>query len=135
MIIKHYFRIVIIASIAVYLALTLVPTAHLGPDIKNILILVGGIILVNLIIHPIFSIVLLPINILTLGSLSFILNVILIYAFTKFLPGFSISAYNFPGANIQGFIIPPFPMNRLETIAAFGIIITFIQKLLHFIFE
>lgn len=135
MIIKHYLRIVIIASIAVYLALTLIPTTYLGPDPKNILILIAGIILANLIIHPIFSIILLPINILTLGSLSFILNVILIYVFTKFLPGFSISAYNFPGANIQGFIIPPFPMNQLETVAAFGIIITVVQKLLHFVFE
>ena len=77
----------------------------------------------------------LPINILTFGALSLILNTALIFAFTKFLPGFSVSPYNFPGINFQNFIIQPASLSWFATIAAIGAVITIIQKLLHIIFE
>lgn len=132
---KHYLRTVLISAIAFYAAYSLVPTISLGSDPKNILIAVGGILFTSLAIHPIFSLVLLPINILTFGFLSLFLNIALIFSFTKFLPGFAIAAYNFPGANIQGFVIPAANMNQIETIIVVAAIITVIQKILHIIFE
>jgi hypothetical protein len=54
---------------------------------------------------------------------------------TRFLQGFSIAAYNFPGANIQGFIVPPADLNKLEALFAVALIVTLVQKILHFILE
>lgn len=132
---RHYLKAVIISAIAFYLAYTLVPTINLGVDPKNILIVTAGILLISILIHPIFSLVLLPINILTFGLLSFILNAVLLFSLTRFLPDFSIAAYNFPGANIEGFIIPSANLNQIGTILAVALIITVVQKLLHIIFE
>lgn len=132
---RHYLKAIIIASLAYYIASTLIPTINLGIDPKNILIVIGGILITQLVIHPIFSLILLPINIITLGGVSFFLNLALIYAYTKFLPGFSISPYHFLGANIQGFIVPTTYLNQIEAVIAVAVIITLVQKVLHIIFE
>lgn len=132
---RHYLKQLIIAAIAFYTAYTLIPTINLGPDPKNILITIGGVLLVSLIIHPIFSIILLPINFLTFGLVAFILNVALIFALIQFLPAFSVAPYDFPGANIGGFIIPAVRLTQITTILAAATIITVVQKILHLIFE
>lgn len=132
---RHYLKAIIIAVLAYYIASTLIPTINLGTDPQNLLIVIGGILISQLIIHPIFSLILLPINIITLGGVSILINLGLMYAFMKFLPGFSIGAYNFPGANIQGFIVPPAYLNQMMAIVAVALIITLVQKVLHIIFE
>ena len=132
---RHYIKALIISAIAFYIAYSLVPTISLGPDPKNIAAVIGGILVTSMAIHPIFSLVLLPINILSFGLLSLSLNIALIFAFTRFLPGFTIDAYNFPGANIEGFIVPALPMTQLVTTVAVALIITVVQKILHIIFE
>lgn len=132
---RHYLKQLIIAAVAFYIAYSLIPTISLGMDPKNVGIVIGGILLTSVAIHPIFSLVLLPINLLTFGLLSLALNVGLVFAFTRFLPGFAIGAYNFPGANIEGFIIPAANMNEWQTLVAVALIITVVQKILHIIFE
>ena len=132
---RHYLKAIIIAALSYYVASNLIKTINIGSDPQNLAIVVGGILLTQLIIHPVFSLILLPINIITLGGVSFFLNIGLIYAYIKFLPGFTISAYNFPGANIQGFVIPPTNLNQIEAIVAVALIITLVQKIMHIIFE
>lgn len=132
---KHYLRSLIIAAIAFYVTITLIPTITVGNDPKNMAMVIGGIFITAIAVHPVFSIVLLPINILTFGLLSLILNVVLLFALTRFVPGFAISAYNFMGANIQGFVIPAANLNQIETILAAAIIITVVQKVLHVVFD
>ncbi|MBI3282488.1 phage holin family protein [Candidatus Curtissbacteria bacterium] len=132
---RHYVKALIISAIAFYIAYSLVPTISLGPDPKNIAVVLGGIFITSMAIHPIFSLILLPINLLSFGLLSLALNIALIFALIRFLPGFAIGAYDFPGANIEGFIVPALPMNQLGTIVAVALIITVVQKILHIIFE
>lgn len=132
---RHFLKAVILTIVALYTAYSIVPTINLGGNPKNVLILLGGIFLVSQVINPIFSLVLLPINHLTFGLVMFILNIALIFALINFLPGFNIAAYSFPGANIEGFILPANNFNEVSTIVLVAFIITFVQKVLHIIFE
>lgn len=132
---KHYLRIFIIVIISFYATYSLIPTIILGTDERNILFVIGGLLLINLIIRPIFSLILLPINILTFGFLSFLFNILFLFALTKFLPGFQILPYDFPGFNAQGFIVQPASLTAAGTIIASAVIITMVQKVLHFIFD
>lgn len=132
---KHYLRKVIVAAVSFYVAYTLVPTISLGVDPKNLLIIVVGLVVISLVINPIFSLVLLPVNHLTFGLLMLILNVAFIFALLNFLPGFIVGAYDFPGASIQGVIIPAFYFNEIAAIILVAVIITFTQKVFHIIFE
>ncbi|OGD86937.1 hypothetical protein A2164_01845 [Candidatus Curtissbacteria bacterium RBG_13_35_7] len=132
---KHYIKSFILTIATVYIVYNLVPTISFGQDPKNIVYFIGGLWLISQIINPIFSIVLLPINLLTFGLVSFILNTVFVYVLTNYLPNFTISAYDFPGAEIDGIIFPPISFTSVMTIILVSLIITLLQKLFHLIFE
>lgn len=132
---KHILKSLIITLSALYIALHFIPTVEFGDDPKNILAFIGGIWIISQIINPIFSIVLLPVNLLTFGMFSFILNAAFIFALTNFAPGFYVGEYDFPGANIEGVILPSYYFSEILTIIVVAIIITTVQKILHLIFE
>lgn len=132
---RHYVKSILITIASIYITYLVVPTISLGTDPKNILLFAGGLWIISQIINPIFSLVLLPVNIITFGFVSLLLNVAFVFALLNFLPGFSVSAYNFPGANVQGVILPPMAFNQITTIILVAAIITLFQKILHIIFE
>lgn len=132
---RHYLKAIVIAAVSFYSAYLAVPTIKIGNNSENLLVIIGAMLVVTLLLRPIFSLVLLPINFLTIGSVSLILNSILIWGLTLYLPGFSIRAFNFKGAMLDGFILPPYSFNEIGTIILVAAIITFLQKILHLIFE
>lgn len=132
---RHYLRKIIIAAGSFFIAYALIPTIKLGPDPKNLILVLSGLVIISLIIHPIFSIVLLPVNHLTFGLLMFVLNVAFIFALMNYLPGFKIDPYNFPGANINGFIVPSYFFTGIAVVILVALIITITQKVAHIIFE
>lgn len=132
---RHYLKSLLITCTSFYIATLIVPTIMLGDDPKNILLVLGGLWVISHIIKPVFSLVLLPLNLLTLGFLSLITNIGFVFALLKFLPGFSIEAYNFPGAYIYGVVIPPVFLTAIYATILVAVIITVSQRLLHIIFE
>ena len=132
---RHYFKSLIISAASFYIAYNAVLTINLGSNPKNILLVIGGLFIISQIINPFFSFVLLPINFLTFGSVSVVLNGIFFFVLPRLIPDFVIGAYNFPGANIQGFIIPAASLNQFATIILVTLIVTLSQKILHLIFE
>lgn len=132
---RHYIKSILITIATFYITYVAIPTISLGSDPKNILLFIGGLWIISQIINPIFSLVLLPVNIITFGLVSLLLNVAFVFALLNFLPGFSVSAYSFPGASIEGIILPPIAFNQITTIILAAAIITVLQKILHIIFE
>lgn len=132
---RHYLKSVLITVATFYISISLISTVSFGNDPKNILMFLGGLWIISQIVNPIFSLVLLPVNILTFGLISFLLNVAFVFALLTFLPGFSVSAFYFPGAVVQGVIFPPVPLNQIETVVVLSATITILHKILHIIFE
>lgn len=68
--------------------------------------LVAAIVLAffNLLIKPILTILLLPLNIITLGLFTFVINASILYFVSHIVPGFSISGF-FPQALVLSIIM------------------------------
>ena len=132
---RYYLRKSVIAIIGLYTAAALIPTVSFGSDYKNVIIAIASLLVVSIFIKPLFSLILIPINFITFISITLILNTMAIFALTFFLPGFTISAYKFPGANLEGVIISAYSFSQLSTTVLFAAIITSVQKNLHIIFE
>ena len=132
---RHYLKKLIIVLISLYLALSVIPTINLGSDQKNLPIIIASFLLVSMVVRPIFSLVLLPLNFATVGGISFFLNAGVIFILLNTLPGAAIGAYNFPGLNIEGIILQPAVFNQTATVFLVALIITITQKILHIIFE
>ncbi len=132
---RHYLKNLLITAISLYAVVQFIPTIHFGLDPKNILIIIAGLFIADEITHPIFSLVLIPQNILTHTALSIILNFAVLFGLTLFLPGFYISAYKFPGAYFQGFNLSPMVFTSIITILLIAAAMSFIDKILHWIFH
>ena len=132
---RHYLKSLVIAAATLYIAQMAVPTIDIGTSIKNYALVVAGIFLIAQIINPIFSLVLLPINHLTFGLVMFALNIALFFGLIYFLPGFTVCAVNFPGATVDGIILPAVNFNQTSTVILVAFVIALVQKILHIIFE
>lgn len=69
--------------------------------------------LLNKIVKPIIKLLLLPINLITLGLFSWAVNAITIFLLQTVIKDITIHAYTFPGFYYQGFSIPTIPFNLL----------------------
>jgi len=132
---RHYLKSLVIAAATLYIAQMAVPTIDIGTSIKNYALVVGAIFLIAQIINPIFSLVLLPINHLTFGLVIFALNIALFFGLINFLPGFTVGAFDFPGAQVDGVILPAIGFNQTSTVILVAFVIALVQKILHIIFE
>ncbi len=90
--------------------------------------LIGGVVLslMFLVLKPILSIVTFPLNFLTLGLFSFVVNAILLYLLTVFVPKISINAFTFEGISIAGFVIPKFYLNPVFAFVASSLLLSLI---------
>ena len=88
--------------------------------------LIAGLVLTLLlmILKPILNLLALPLNIITLGMFSFVINIIIFYILTVLVAGIVISAFTFPGASFAGFIIPKIYLNALFAF----ILVSFLQS-------
>lgn len=132
---RHYLKTILITAASFYITASLIPTINVGDEPKNYGMILLGLWVISQIVNPIFSLVLLPVNIITFGLVSFLLNVAFVFALINFLPNFTVAAYNFPGAVIEGIVFPPVAFNEITTIILVAALITVLQKILHLIFE
>lgn len=132
---KHYLKKIVITFIALYSSVILIPAVNFGHDYKNFLLASAALLLSSIFLKPLFSLILIPINLLTLGSVSFLLNLAVVFALISFLPQFTIVPFNFYGFTFEGFVIPSNSFTHVQTIFLFSALITIHQKILHWIFE
>lgn len=99
--------------------------------------IIGGIVLsiLFLIVKPILSIITLPLNIMTLGLFSFVINAIILYLLTIFVSNISISAFTFNGLQISGFIIPKLFLNNFFAFVLVSVFLSFIVGALRWLIK
>ncbi len=60
----------------------------------------------NLLVKPILNILMTPINFLSLGAFRWVINIIILFLVTIFVPEFKIVGFTFPGFSFAGFSVP-----------------------------
>ncbi len=82
----------ILFSLSIYFTAYLLPGIHV-PDFTTALVAAIVLGLINAIIKPVLMILTLPINILTLGLLTFVINALMVMLATQFVPGFTVDNF------------------------------------------
>jgi putative membrane protein len=102
-----------------------------------ITLLLAGIALTLLlkILKPVLSILMLPLNIVTLGIFSFLINVIIFYVLTILVVGISITSFTFQGISFAGFIIPHIYFNTFFAFVLVSLLQSAIVSLLNWIIK
>ena len=98
-------------------------------------LLLGALVfaLINFLLVPILKILLLPLNLLTLGFFAWITNVLALYALTRFIPQFKIIPFHFTGFEYNGFIIPEADFSVLWVAIITSLIIGLVTHFLHWL--
>lgn len=91
--------------------------------------------LLLLLVAPILKILFIPINILTFGLCSWLINVVVIYLLTIVIDTVQIVPWIFPGINYIGFVIPAIAINYYMALIFSSVIVTFLSNLLHEVSE
>lgn len=81
----------VIATLAIIIAAYLVP----GVQVTLVGALIAAVVLaaLNLFIRPILLVLTLPINIITLGLFSFVINALLVWLASAVVPGFAVAGF------------------------------------------
>ena len=78
------------------------------------LLLAGAVLsFLSVILKPILGILAFPLNMITFGTFTIVINATILYVLTLFVRQFSIHAFTSPGVSIAGFVIPPFSFNTV----------------------
>lgn len=94
-------------SLSFYVATLLVQGFQLTATWESYLIAAVIFTLLNWVVLPLIKLLLLPINLLTLGIFRWIAHVIILYIFDVIYDGITISAYTFPGFSSSLISLPP----------------------------
>lgn len=132
---KYFIKTWVFYVFALWLTKELFPAFVAGGSWTTVF--VSGLILslLMLIVKPVLKILFIPINLITLGLLSWVINVIVIYLLTLLAPNVSVSAWYFPGVAWQGFTIPGTQLSYLICLIITSLCVTGITNFLESITE
>lgn len=128
----------ILRSIAIYLlALYFIPQIVPGFTINGgfITLLIGSIVLalMSLILKPILNIISFPINMLTMGLFSIIVNAIILYILTILVPNITVQPFTYPQSHFYGFITPTIPFNTFFAYSFSAFILSCINSIIRWL--
>lgn len=105
---KAFLRAILINLLVIYLVDATYPGFSILHDAKTLITAAIIWLLLNKIVKPVIKLLLLPINLITLNLFSWAVSLITLFLLPLIVSGISISPYDFPGINYQGFSIPAF---------------------------
>lgn len=133
--IKRFLR-----SLAIYTFVIWLIAENLGgisySDNAAILVAAGiSLSLVEAFVKPLLNLLLLPFNLITLGTFRWVVNVFVLYIATLLVKGFSITAFSYPGANLGGFIVPAMDLSLFWAYIVVALAISILSSLLFWLFH
>ena len=116
------FRPIIVTGVSLWILSYLLPTITVA-NWTTLLLASIVLVILNSFIKPILKLLFLPINIITLGLFSVVINVVLLWLVTYLVPGFEISNMVVLGVHLNQFL----------SILFASVLIGFVQSLFSFI--
>lgn len=130
---KSLLRYYLINFVALWITTEIIPGLSYTGGIS---ILARGALIfmvINFLLIPLIKLLLLPLNLLTLGFFAWTTNALALYVLTMLMPKFKLLPYQFPGFEYQGFIIPSVELSVLWVAIIASLIIGIITHFLHWL--
>ncbi|MFH1561670.1 MAG: phage holin family protein [Patescibacteria group bacterium] len=123
---KKLLRSFVLSLIALKIVSGLTGAVFFDQGAKSLILAALALTGFEYLLKPIANLLLLPINILTLGLLRWVINVVGLYLATAITPGFYLESFTFPGLTWQGIVLPKISFSLLVSY----IIISFLINLI-----
>jgi putative membrane protein len=127
---KSLLRSIIYNIAAFHLASLIIPGLNYTGGLKTLFIAVIVLSVMNISIKPIINLLLLPINVLTLGMFRWVVNVLVLFLLILVVSNIQISSFIFPGIEFHGFIIPDIHVSNFWTLLISSVTISLVYTFL-----
>lgn len=125
----------IISTGALYIVSEVISGLVFEQGMYTLLLAGFALMMATLIIRPVLNILLLPLNLVTLGLFKWVTYAITFYLVTLVVPGFKLLNFAFDGFNSYWFNLPGITLHGLFAFVAFSFVISFTLSVLHWIFK
>lgn len=89
--------------------------------------------ILNTIIKPILKVITFPLQIITLGLFSIVVNAIMLYLLTRIVHQIRVVAFILPSISFKPLHTPAYPLNLIESFIFIGFMISFVVTILSWI--
>lgn len=127
---KKILRYYLINLGALWVTTQILPALSITQGLRGLLIAGFAFMLTNILLVPLLKIILLPLNLLTLGIFAWLSNVLALYFLVSMVPSFKIEPYYFPGIDLSGFSISAFDLTTFHVAIVASLLISLI---VHFV--
>lgn len=127
--IKKYFRFFLINFFALWLVAYIFTGVSFVGGWQTIALAALILTLLGTLVKPLVKLLLLPVNLITLGAFRWLINVIVLWLVTFIIPQFQIKGFLFEGINQQGFTIPSFYVATFWAFVLSSLVISFTTSL------
>lgn len=121
---KSLLRNTILNGFGLFLTSQVLAGVKIEGGLTNLAIAGLALSVISFVLKPILTIITLPLNLLTFGAFSFVMNIILLYILTVLVPQIKISEFTFEGASFAGFVIPTIHLNTFFTFVVAAILLS-----------
>ncbi len=132
---KHLVRVFLFNMFGLWFTSQLLPPLVIVGNWQSLVTAGFVLSILMLTVQPLLKILFIPINIMTFGLLSWLINVIVLYLLTVFVSEVRIHAWLFPGITWSGFVIPSVAFSYTLSLIICALTVTFFTNLLHTISE
>ncbi len=130
---KTLLRYFLINLVSLYLATRFISGLTYTGGIKSLLIGALAFMLINFILVPLLKILFLPLNLLTLGLFTWIINVLALFALTTIVSDFKLLPFEFGGILLNGVVIPSMELSTFWVAVVASLLIGFITHFLQWL--
>lgn len=130
---KTILRAFLINLGALWVVSLVLPSLTINGGARGLIIGSLAFMAANIILVPLLRILLLPLNLLTLGIFAWLSNVLALYLLVNIVPTFKLLPYSFPGTTLNGFIIPAVFLSVFQVAIIASFLISLITHLLHWL--
>lgn len=127
---KKLLRSVVFHVFALWLTSAMIPALSISGNLWGMLSAGFTLAIMMILLKPLISLILLPVNILTLGLLGWFVNVIVLYLWTALVPQVTLQSWSFPGLSWGGFVVPTASVSYTWTLIIVSLVITAIVTVL-----
>jgi len=127
---KKILRLFLTNLIALAFVNEIFPGLEVNQRLYGLIIVAVSLTLIEKLVKPILKALLLPINLLTMGTLSWIINVINLALLVAFVPQVGIKSFHFQGFSAGGIIVQGFFVSQLLSLISATIILTISKKII-----
>lgn len=122
---RFLLRPLLIYIIALAFLSRILPFLHLRGE--NTLVLAAlALFVLNVLLKPFIKVILLPINIITLGLFSWLVHIVIIFLASLAVPGFSLTTASFPAIRVGLYMVPSINLSIIWTYLLFAFLLSLI---------